>query len=98
MKSLNRKDDHPLYEISLKELQSKFLVAWALTTHKAQGQTIKETFKIYDWDKMNTELRYTAMSRATNKKNIFIEPTISFIGDDVGDNTDWETDDEFEYE
>ena len=98
LKSLNRKDDHPLYEISLKELQSKFLVAWALTTHKAQGQTIKETFKIYDWDKMNTELRYTAMSRATNKKNIFIEPTISFIGDDVGDNTDWETDDEFEYE
>jgi len=99
LKSLNRKDDHPLYEIGLKELQSKFLVAWCLTTHKAQGQTIKETFKIYDWDKMNTELRYTAMSRATNKKNVFIEPVkLLFIGDEVGDDTDWETDDEFEYE
>ena len=40
LKSLNRKNDHPLYEIPLADLQSKFLVAWCLTTHKAQGQTI----------------------------------------------------------
>ena len=98
LKSLNREDDHPLYNIPFKELQSKFLVAWCLTTHKAQGQTIKETFKIYDWDKMNTELRYTAMSRAQKKKNVFIEPVTLFIGDELGDDTDWETDDEFEYE
>lgn len=100
LKSLNRKDDHPLYEIPLKDLQSKFLVAWCLTTHKAQGQTIKEAFKIYDWEKMNTELRYTAMSRSTKKNNVFIEPYFDygFIGDEVGDDTDWETDDEFEYE
>ena len=99
LKSLNRKDDHPLYEIPLKDLQTKFLVAWCLTTHKAQGQTIKEAFKIYDWDKMNTELRYTAMSRSVKKGNVFIEPVkMLFIGDDVGDDTDWETDDEFEYD
>ena len=99
LKSLNRKDDHPLYEIPLKDLQTKFLVAWCLTTHKAQGQTIKEAFKIYDWDKMNTELRYTAMSRGQKKKNVFIEPVkLLFIGDELEDDTDWETDDEFEYE
>ena len=90
LKSLNRKDDHPLYEIPLKDLQSKFLVAWCLTTHKAQGQTIKQAFKIHDWDKMNTELRYTAMSRGTNKKNVFIEPLkLLFIGDELEDE-EWE--------
>ena len=95
LKSLNRKDDHPLYQIELKKLQSKFLVAWCLTTHKAQGQTIKEAFKIYDWDKMNTELRYTAMSRAQKRKNVFIEPLkLFYIGDELEDDTDWETDDD----
>jgi len=48
---------------------------------------------------MNTELRYTAMSRSVKKGNVFIEPVkMLFIGDDVGDDTDWETDDEFEYD
>ena len=95
LKSLNRPDDHPKYEIPLEHLQTKFLVAWCLTTHKAQGQTIKETFKIYDWDKMNTELRYTALSRAQKRKNVFIEPVkLLFIGDEPDDDTDWEDDDE----
>ena len=95
LKSLNRPDDHPKYQIPLEDLQTKFLVAWCLTTHKAQGQTIKETFKIYDWDKMNTELRYTALSRAQKRKNVFIEPVkLLFIGDEPDDDTDWEDDDE----
>ena len=48
---------------------------------------------------MNTELRYTAMSRGQKKKNVFIEPVkLLFIGDELEDDTDWETDDEFEYE
>ena len=61
------------YEISLDELQSKFLVAWCLTTHKAQGQTIKQTIMIHNWLEMNNEIKYTAMSRATNAKNVFID-------------------------
>jgi len=65
------------YQIPLAELQSKFLVAWCLTTHKAQGQTIKETIMIHNWLEMNNEIKYTAMSRATNAKNVFInfQPT-----------------------
>ena len=73
------------YEIPLAELQSKFLVAWCLTTHKAQGQTIKENILIHDWGAMNNELKYTAMSRATNSKRVFIEnfrKTNDFGGDD----------------
>ena len=62
-----------IYEISLKDLQSKFLVAWCLTTHKAQGQTIKQNIMIHNWLEMNNELKYTAMSRATNGKNVFID-------------------------
>jgi hypothetical protein len=71
------------YEISLEELQSKFLVAWCLTTHKAQGQTIKENIMIHDWSAMNNELKYTAMSRATNAKNVFIDfnQVVDFGGD-----------------
>ena len=69
-----------IYEIPLKDLQSKFLVAWCLTTHKAQGQTIKQTIMIHNWLEMNNELKYTAMSRATNAKNVFInfQPTFDY--------------------
>ena len=76
LRSLNRKKDDPhyRYEIEVEKLQSKFLVAWAITTHKAQGQTIKEKIRIWDWSYMNTELRYTAMSRVTRRQDVFIQP------------------------
>ena len=76
LRSLNRKEDDPAYryEIETEKLQSKFLVAWAITTHKAQGQTIKEKIRIWDWSYMNTELRYTAMSRVTRRQDVFIQP------------------------
>ena len=77
------------YEISLEELQSKFLVAWCLTTHKAQGQTIKEKLMIHDWAAMNNELKYTAMSRATNNKNVFIDLTQKNICPANTDGTSW---------
>ena len=73
------------YEISLAELQSKFLVAWCITTHKAQGQTIKENILIHDWGYMNNEIKYTAMSRATNSKRVFIE-NFTKANDFGGDN------------
>ena len=76
MKSLERKDKY--YEIETKKLQSKFLVGWAITTHKAQGQTIKQKIMIWDWGCMNTKLRYTAMSRVTKKSNVYIKPTYKF--------------------
>ena len=76
LKSLERKDKY--YEIETKKLQNKFLVGWAITTHKAQGQTIKQKIMIWDWGFMNTKLRYTAMSRVTKKSNVYIKPTYKF--------------------
>lgn len=76
LKSLERKDKY--YEIETKKLQNKFLVGWAITTHKAQGQTIKQKIMIWDWGCMNTKLRYTAMSRVTKKSNVYIKPTYKF--------------------
>jgi hypothetical protein len=73
LKSLDRKELY--YKIKLKKLQNKFLVAWAITTHKAQGQTIKQKIKIWDWGKMDTKLRYTAMSRVTKREHCCIQPT-----------------------
>jgi hypothetical protein len=34
--------------------------------HKAQGETIPEDFTIFDWERMDTNIRYTALSRAKN--------------------------------
>ena len=70
--TLSSQNRELIYEIPFADLQTKFLVAWCLTTHKAQGQTIKENIMIHNWQMMNNELKYTAMSRATNAKNVFI--------------------------
>ncbi len=38
--------------------------AYCITTHKAQGDTFTEEFGIWEWDRMDEELRYTALTRA----------------------------------
>jgi hypothetical protein len=49
-----------------------FYMAFATTTHKSQGATIREAYTIHEWNKMNERLRYVALSRATCIKNINI--------------------------
>jgi len=51
--------------ISIKRslLVHRFLVAYCITTHKAQGSTIDEPVTIWDWEKMDIKLRYTAITR-----------------------------------
>ena len=51
--------------ISIKRslLVHRFLVAYCITTHKAQGSTIDDDITIWDWDKMDIKLRYTAITR-----------------------------------
>lgn len=48
-----------------------------MTVHKAQGQTIDETYSIYEIDKMDVKVLYTAFSRCTNSDciNIYIKNT-----------------------
>ena len=60
--------------IDKNEFHNYFLLNYCTTTHKAQGDTIDENINIYDWDKMNKKLRYTAITRVKNITQIGIVP------------------------
>jgi hypothetical protein len=49
----------------ISEFREYFDVAYCMTTHKAQGSGFDEPFAIYEYDKMNKELLYTAIGRGT---------------------------------
>lgn len=49
-----------------------FRVAYCVTTHSSQGETIKEEYTIWEWDRMDERLRYVALSRGECKENIHI--------------------------
>eukprot|EP00961_Rhodomonas_salina_P277873 3754564-Rhodomonas_salina.1 len=51
-------------KVPLKEFGENFVLNYCTSTHKSQGSTITENFTIYDWEAMDTQLRYTALSRA----------------------------------
>ena len=65
-----------IYSITIKKnkFHKYFLLNYCTTTHKAQGDTIDEDINIYDWDKMNKKLRYTAITRVKNINQIGIVP------------------------
>jgi len=52
-----------IIKIKIKDFHHNFLVNYCATTHKSQGETIAEDITIWDWDRMSTKLKYTAMSR-----------------------------------
>ena len=47
-----------------------FYVNYCSTVHRCQGETITEAFTIHEWNRMDTKMRYTAISRATSKKRL----------------------------
>ena len=47
-----------------------FHVAFCITTHKAQGMSYNHPYSIYEWDRMDSRLKYVALSRATQKQFI----------------------------
>lgn len=53
--------------------KDKFVMAYCITTHKLQGQTVEENIVIHEAEKMNKNIIYTAMTRAKAYKNVFIE-------------------------
>ena len=59
-------------EIDIKNISRTFNIAYCITTHKSQGQTFNEPYTIYEWDKMDSTLRYVALSRSTEKQYINI--------------------------
>jgi len=59
-------------QIDIKDFQKYFLVAYATTTHSAQGMTINEPYTIHEWDRMDQRLKYVSLSRSTEHSYIHI--------------------------
>ena len=71
-KIIIKNDNGDKIDININEINKLFYLGFCFTTHRAQGETIDTNYTIYEWDKMDTKLRYVALSRATNKKYINI--------------------------
>jgi hypothetical protein len=57
--------------ISIKHSEFKFFdLAYCITVHKSQGSTYDFEYSIYDYNRFDSKLLYTAMSRSTKKSNI----------------------------
>ena len=54
------------------EFMKHFVVAYAMTNHKVQGITIRQSYNIYEWNKMDTRARYTAYSRTADAEFVRI--------------------------
>lgn len=52
------------------DFQKSFLIDYCHTTHKSQGDTIKEDYCIWDWEAMSDKLKYTALSRGTRASQV----------------------------
>jgi ATP-dependent exoDNAse (exonuclease V) alpha subunit len=59
-------------EIKVDDFQNYFYVAYASTIHKSQACTFDFPYTIHEWEKLDTRLKYVALSRATNKNKINI--------------------------
>ena len=62
-------DGHATMEIQTADFTRLFNVAYCITTHCCQGSTYDYPYTIYEFNKMDSRLRYVSLSRAT-KKNI----------------------------
>ena len=59
-------------EIPIDKFQKFFYVAYCITTHKSQGSTFNHGYTIHEYDKFDSRLKYVALSRSTDIKNINI--------------------------
>ena len=67
-----RPDGEYIYSIDKIIFNKYFRLNYCSTIHKAQGETIRDNFNIYEWNIMNEKMKYTAITRAINIKNIGI--------------------------
>jgi hypothetical protein len=56
--------------------QDYFYVNFCTTSHKFQGQTIKEAFTVHEFQRMRKKMKYVALSRATSKNLINVCRTV----------------------
>jgi ATP-dependent exoDNAse (exonuclease V) alpha subunit len=59
-------------QIKVADFQSFFYIAYATTIHKSQACTFNFSYTIHEWEKLDTRLKYVALSRATKKDKINI--------------------------
>ena len=67
--------DGDVIEVEHDMFQRYFRVAFAVTIHCSQGQTISGKYTIHEWEKMDTRLKYVALSRGTDCDNVQIKNT-----------------------
>lgn len=65
-----RPDADVNYIIDVETFNDYFIMAYCITVHKSQGDTIDGKFNIYEYGRMSEKMRYTAITRATEKNNI----------------------------
>lgn len=58
--------------IAPEDFHSRFILNYATTTHKSQGDTIDNNIIIWDFDNMTVNLKYTAVTRAKKLSQVFI--------------------------
>jgi ATP-dependent exoDNAse (exonuclease V) alpha subunit len=71
-KEVHITDDENEKVIPLDQMTRLFNPAYCVTVHRYQGSTIDKQFSIYEWQKMDKKLRYTAVTRGTLLKYLNI--------------------------
>ena len=61
-----------LVNITLEDFHKTFLMAYCVTCHKSQGDTIDGRIIVHDWGWMTKELKYTAITRTTKHEYVTI--------------------------
>jgi hypothetical protein len=51
--------------IPISKFQQWFHVAYCITSHKSQGQTINKPYTIHDWHRMDETCKYVSLSRSS---------------------------------
>lgn len=60
-------------QVKTESFCSQFVVCYAMTVHKAQGQTWNFKYMIHETNQMSNKMLYTALTRTTNKDLICIK-------------------------
>ncbi len=67
-----RPDGEHFWDIEIEEFHQYFVMNFCSTVHKAQGETITGPVTIWDVERMDKRLLYTAVTRATRGADVYV--------------------------